>query len=223
MQMASDNVQYTLWHRWEHDPQNNTWCTPSPRFTTTCGFCILFKESAVAGECHNIGAAMTLACRILGIGGKFEVGHMYPWPRRQEDPQKQCEARSQRLSHQRAGTNGRTPEPTPRPNRRTSLPASPSSPTPRSKRTWSFWTAPARRTTSKGSPVRVSQRRGDRGGSLRIGDAIFDRIKTSGSPPADETAVDKNATDYYTQRGANDATGRPTGLMPPSAGLRCSS
>jgi hypothetical protein len=36
-------------------------------------------------ECHNLAAAFALMCLSLGVEGSFEVGYMYPWPRREDD------------------------------------------------------------------------------------------------------------------------------------------
>jgi hypothetical protein len=214
MQMQGDGVQYTLWHRWEHDPLNHTWCTPKPTLHHYLWLCLVFKESTVGGECHNIGAAMTLACRVLGIGGKFEVGHMFPWPRRQEDAQNTA-----RPVVNAFPIKGRYEKPYSRTHTATEPQNKPAS-----EPVIAHGSVQENLVFLDGSGAQnnfegVAKYEYPNGAATEvalyaIGDAIFDRIKTSGSPPADETAVDKNATDYYTQRGANDATGRPTGLLP---------
>lgn len=75
------HVGYVLDRRWEHAP-NNTGVLPKPTLHHYLWLC----DAAIGqGECHNIAAAMALACRILGVKGAFEVGYMYPWPSRAEN------------------------------------------------------------------------------------------------------------------------------------------
>jgi hypothetical protein len=86
MRMLRDQVGYFLGRRWEH-ALDNTGVSPKPTLHHYLWLCVFFKESRVVGECHNIGAAMVLACRILGItDGTFHVGYMYPWSRRSATP-----------------------------------------------------------------------------------------------------------------------------------------
>lgn len=74
-------VNYTLDRRWLLD-QNHTGVLPNPSVHHYLWLCNTHNGQ---GECHNIAAAMALACRILGVKGAFEVGYMYPWPSRNED------------------------------------------------------------------------------------------------------------------------------------------
>jgi len=86
MQMLADEIGYDLGKRFENGPVNNTGVGPKPTLHHYLWLCVLGKTSYVTGECHNIGAAFVLACRILGVQGDFEVGYMYPWSRRSAVP-----------------------------------------------------------------------------------------------------------------------------------------
>jgi hypothetical protein len=46
----------------------------------------LINDRLAFGQCHCLAAAFILACKILGVKGKLEVGYMYPWARREHDP-----------------------------------------------------------------------------------------------------------------------------------------
>ena len=80
--MMKLGVNYILSRRWENAPLNNTGVLPKPSLHHYLWLC----DAAIGqGECHNIAAAMAVACRIIGVQGAFEVGYMYPWPSRSEN------------------------------------------------------------------------------------------------------------------------------------------
>ncbi len=74
-------VGYILDRRWVAGV-DTTGITPKPSLHHYLWLC---DRSYGQGECHNIAAAMALACRIIGVKGAFDVGYMYPWPSRSED------------------------------------------------------------------------------------------------------------------------------------------
>ena len=73
-------VGYSLGVRWVSD-SNTTEMTPKPTLHHYLWAC---NTKAARGECHNIAAAFVLACRIIGVKKRFEVGYMFPWPSRDE-------------------------------------------------------------------------------------------------------------------------------------------
>jgi hypothetical protein len=73
-------IGYSLDRRFEHD-RTKTGIKPFP---TLHHYLWLCNAGKAQGECHNIAAAFALACKILGVKGKFEVGYMYPWSSRKD-------------------------------------------------------------------------------------------------------------------------------------------
>jgi hypothetical protein len=74
---------YFLGRRWKSQG-NDTGILPKPTLHHYLWLCNDWQTLA-RGECHNIAAGFALACKILGVKGKFEVGYMYPWPSRKDD------------------------------------------------------------------------------------------------------------------------------------------
>lgn len=84
MRLLNDGVRYTLGYRWEpEEDENHTGITPKPTLHQYLWMC---NAREAKGECHNLAAGFILACKIIGVKGKFEVGYMYPWPSREDKP-----------------------------------------------------------------------------------------------------------------------------------------
>ena len=71
---------YFLGRRWK-SKGNDTGVLPKPSLHHYLWLC---NAIWARGECHNIAAGFALACKILGVKGKFEVGYVYPWPSRKD-------------------------------------------------------------------------------------------------------------------------------------------
>lgn len=75
-------IDYFLSRRWVPNV-NQTGMRPKPTLHHYLWCC---NVDVAKGECHNIAASFALACKIVGVKGKFEVGKMYPWPSRFDTP-----------------------------------------------------------------------------------------------------------------------------------------
>ena len=87
-------VQYNLGYNWVPPPHlNNTFLRnfalaamgldgrPTPSH-----YLWMCAANEARGECHVIAAALGVVCRIVGVQGNLEVGRLWPWPRRSDNP-----------------------------------------------------------------------------------------------------------------------------------------
>jgi hypothetical protein len=81
-QMKKDGIGYFLPCFWSEEG-NHTGVEPKPQLQEYLWLCNVGRAK---GQCHNIAASFTLACRILGVRGSFEVGYMYGWPGVDKEP-----------------------------------------------------------------------------------------------------------------------------------------
>jgi hypothetical protein len=88
LHLTAQGVDYALGYRWTGNPvlnltflTDNTGAMPSLHH-----YLWLCATHDARGECHVIGAAFILVCQLLGAAAPFELGFMFPWPSRQDDP-----------------------------------------------------------------------------------------------------------------------------------------
>ncbi len=84
-QFYRHDVGYALGYRWGAN-QQYTYIEPKITLHHYLWLCVLGWDDGAMGECHNIAASFILACQILGVKGKFEIGYLFPRTNRSDTP-----------------------------------------------------------------------------------------------------------------------------------------
>jgi len=96
LELTQRGVDYTLGYRWSGDPNvNSTFLENAvPASPSLHHYLWLCATNDARGECHVIATAFILVCQALGVIGLFEIGFIWPWPSRTDDPPNQFPKRA---------------------------------------------------------------------------------------------------------------------------------
>jgi hypothetical protein len=87
LHLTTLGVDYSLGYRWSGGALNLTYLTDAAAASPGLHHYLwLCATHDARGECHVIAAAFILVCQILGVAAQFELGFMFPWPSRLDDP-----------------------------------------------------------------------------------------------------------------------------------------